>query len=137
MRYATILMISAIFVLIVLPTANAKPITTPPNMLEEKTEDILLQDVQSDDIELKGSSVYTLGELHSQKAVIPLMKVLKSDNDERARLSAALSLYKIGDERGIYAIKKAIQFDESERVQRICRILYTAHLNPSLEQLSQ
>lgn len=134
MKYATILMLSALFVLIVLPTANAKTISAPASMIEEKTEDILLQEVQSDDIELKSESVFSLGELHSQKAVIPLLSVLKSDNDERVRLSAALALYKIGDERGIYAIKKAIRFDESERVQRICRILYAAYLAPSMEQ---
>ena len=133
MKRATILMISAFFVLIVITNAEAK--NTAAAKIDEKVEDVLLQDIQSDDIELKASSVISLGNLQSQKAVIPLLKVLKSDDDERARLSAALSLYKIGDPRGIYAIKKAIQFDESERVQRLCRILYAVTLNPELEQM--
>jgi len=41
-----------------------------------------------------------------------------------ARIMAALSLYKIGNERGIFAIKQAIQFDADEQVKKMCSILY-------------
>jgi hypothetical protein len=37
---------------------------------------------------------------------------------------AALSLFKIGDSRGIYAIKKSAESDESETVKKMCTIFY-------------
>jgi hypothetical protein len=129
MKKVMMLLVSAVFILLTVSTVHAKNNPAALNLLENKSEDILLQEVSSGDIELKASSVLSLGELQSQKAVIPLLKILKSDNDERARLSAALSLYKIGDSRGIYAIKKAIRFDESKRVQRLCSILYAVYEN--------
>ena len=66
--------------------------------------------------------------LKSDEAVIPLMKILKNDENEEARIMAALSLLKIKDSRGIFAIKQAIQFDESERVRKMCSIFYQDYL---------
>ena len=58
---------------------------------------------------LRMSSAYFLGEFKCDEAVIPLMKILKSDDNEESRIMSALSLLKIGDSRGIFAIKQAIQ----------------------------
>jgi hypothetical protein len=44
------------------------------------------------------------------------------------RIIAALSLYKIGDSRGIFAIRQAIKFDESKRVSKLCDKFYRAYL---------
>ena len=70
-----------------------------------------------------------LGELRCKGALIPLLKVLHNGKCEEVRILAALSLYKINDARGIFAIKQAAIYDESERVKRICGIFYNAHLN--------
>ena len=59
--------------------------------------------------------------------LIPL-DILHNNQSEELRILAALSLYKIGDSRGIYAIKQAIKFDESERVSRLCETFYKAYL---------
>jgi HEAT repeats len=83
-----------------------------------------LNGVKSDNLGLRASSAYYLGERKSEKAVIPLMEVLRSDTSSAARIMAALSLYKIGNERGIFAIKQAIQFDADEQVKKMCSILY-------------
>ena len=56
------------------------------------------------------------------------MKILKNSVEEELRIGAALSLLKIGDARGIYAIKRAIQFDESKRVRDICSKFYNNYL---------
>jgi hypothetical protein len=56
------------------------------------------------------------------------MKLLHNSSSEELRILAALSLYKIGDSRGIYAIKQSIKFDESKRVQRMCEIFYKAYI---------
>ena len=73
---------------------------------------------------LKSSAAQILGDIKSQKAVIPLMKILKSSDDDNLRIIAALSLYKIQNPMGMFAVRQAIRFDESDRVRKICRNLY-------------
>ena len=69
-----------------------------------------------------------LGELKISQAVIPLMKILKDPNNEELKIAAALALYKIEDGRGIYAIKKSIQFEQNERVRKICDLFYRSFI---------
>ncbi len=83
--------------------------------------------VKSDNSGLRASSAYYLGEMKSEKAVIPLMEILRSDTSASVRIMAALSLYKIGDERGVHAIKQAVQFDSDEQVKKMCGILTQMH----------
>lgn len=88
----------------------------------------LMNGINSGNQGLRMSSAFLLGEFKSDEAVIPLMKILKSDENEESRIMSALSLLKIGDSRGIFAIKQAIQFDESERVRKMCSIFYQDYL---------
>lgn len=89
----------------------------------------LLNGVNSGNQGLRMSSTYFLGEMKSDEAVIPLMRILKSDENEEERIMAALSLSKIGDSRGIFAIKQAITFDNSEWVKKLCSIFYQGYLS--------
>ena len=68
--------------------------------------------------------------MKADEAVIPLMKILKSDDNEESRIMAALSLIKIGDLRGIYAVKQAIKYDQSERVNKLCLNFYRDYMSP-------
>jgi len=89
----------------------------------------LINGVNSGNQGLRMSSTYFLGEMKSDEAVIPLMGILKSNENEEERIMAALSLSKIGDSRGIFAIKQAITFDNSERVKKLCSIFYQGYLS--------
>lgn len=77
----------------------------------------LLKGVASTNDGLRRSSIYQLGELEAQDAVIPLMRVLRSCTDVRCRVAAAWALCKIGDDRGVYAVKQAVRFDDNPKVQ--------------------
>lgn len=88
----------------------------------------LISGLKSENSGLVSSSAFYLGELKSQEAVISLMKLLKNSDEEELRIAAALALLKINDARGIYAIKKAIEFDESNRVRSICNKFYNDYL---------
>jgi hypothetical protein len=88
----------------------------------------LHQGLSSDNLGLKAGCTYMVGELCCQRSVICLMKLLHNSSSEELRILAALSLYKIRDSRGIYAIKQSIKFDESQRVQRMCEIFYKAYI---------
>lgn len=88
----------------------------------------LQQGLISDNLGLQAGCTYMVGELGCQRSVICLMKLLHNSSSEELRILAALSLYKIGDSRGIYAIKQTIKFDESKRVRRMCEIFYKAYI---------
>ena len=88
----------------------------------------LIQGINSDNLGLKAGCIYMIGELCCDRGVIPLLDILHTNPSEEMRILAALSLYKINDSRGIYAIKQAIRFDESERVSRLCEKFYRAYL---------
>ena len=103
--------------------------TAIPNSSEmEACFETLQQGLTSDNLGVQAGCAYMVGELCCHRGVVCLLKLLRSSPSEELRILAALSLYKIGDSRGIYAIKQAIRFDESERVSRLCEKFYRAYL---------
>lgn len=88
----------------------------------------LQQGLNSDNLGVQAGCAYMVGEVGCQRSVICLMKLLRNSPSEELRILAALSLYKIKDSRGIYAIKQAIRFDESDRVSRMCEKFYKSYL---------
>jgi HEAT repeat protein len=93
----------------------------------------LLQGLKSDNLGLQSGCTYMLGEICCGKSVIALMDVLHNHPSEEVRILAALSLYKIRDSRGIFAIRQEMKFDESERVRRMCEKFYKVYLNEQNE----
>lgn len=96
----------------------------PTELIEEN----YLVGISSTNQGLKVSSAYFLGEMKSSKAVIPLMKILREDKSESARLASALALVKIGDARGIFIVKRTIDFNDHEKVRKLAKHLYSAYL---------
>lgn len=88
----------------------------------------LLVGVKSDNYGLRTSSAFLLGEFQADESVIELLGMLHKEESDDARIMAALSLLKIEDARGIYAIKQAVKFDKSERVRKICEKFYNHFL---------
>lgn len=95
---------------------------------DDVIEKNLVKGIETDNLGLKVSASYYLGERGSEKAVLPLMNILHTDKSIEARIMAALSLFKIGNEKGMYAVKRAIKFDESQQVRRMCEIFYTMYM---------
>ncbi len=89
----------------------------------------LLKGATSDNAGLRRSSIYLLGELEAQDAVIPMMRVLRSCTDERCRVAAAWALCKVGDARGTYAVKQAVRFDDSPKVKLHCAWYYNLYVS--------
>jgi HEAT repeats len=96
--------------------------------LKKEVVQNLLIGLQSKNFGLRTSSAYILGEIRAEEAVLPLMKMLRTEKSEEARIVAALALYKIKETRGIFAIKQAVRFDDSERVQKNCSNFYNQYL---------
>jgi HEAT repeat protein len=73
---------------------------------------------------LTSSCTYFLGELKSDKAVIPLMAILHDSDNQKLRQAAVLALYKINSDKGLYAIKQAMELDDNAQTRKISKILY-------------
>ena len=82
----------------------------------------------SDNDGLKVSCAFNLGEMKSQKAVIPLIAMLREGKTDEERIIAALSLIKIGDKQGVYMVSRAAKFNDSGRVRYICEKFYNGYL---------
>lgn len=112
------------FLTILITSVIAGSKVIPPDLIEEN----YLVGISSTNQGLKVSSAYFLGEIKSSKAVIPLMKILREDKSESARLAAALALAKIGDARGIFMVKRTVDFNDHEKVRKLAKHLYSAYL---------
>ena len=70
---------------------------------------------------------YLVGVKSDNSGLRALMEILRTDTSASTRIMAALSLYKIGDARGLHAIKQAIRFDSDEQVKKMCGLLTQMH----------
>jgi hypothetical protein len=115
----------AILILLVTLTGNAfaSNLTKRDSAIMRGEQNLLIA-INTNNYGLKSSAAQILGDIKSEKAVIPLMKILKSSDDEKLRIVAALSLYKIQSAIGMFAVRQAIRFDESARVRKMCLNLY-------------
>jgi len=104
----------------------AKPKTAVK--VSQNTIESLMNGLSSENLGLKSSSAYMIGELQLSEAVIPLMRILHQDENAEIRIAAALALYKIGSPIAIHAVKQAIRFDDSERVSKLCTSFYSEYL---------
>ena len=100
-----------------------------PSYDKNQAEMNLLVGLASDNLGLRESSAFMLGEIGSQKAVVPLMAMLH-DGVESSRVVAALALTRIGEARGVYAVKQAAKFDSSPRVQKLAAWYYNQYAVP-------
>jgi hypothetical protein len=120
-----------ILLLIFIAAINSPDVSARPKVKAKITSNTvasLMEGLNSENIGLKSSSAYMIGELQLSKAVIPLMKVLHQDENEEMRIAAALALYKIGSPIAINAVKQSIKFDDSERVSKLCASFYSEYL---------
>ncbi len=126
-----VLFVSVLLLVFIKPALFAQSGVSPNKEsfeVEQGTVESLIKGLSSDHAGLKSSCAYLLGDLKITQAIIPLMRVLRNDESEEVRISAALALYKIGTPMSINAVKQAIRFDESERVSKLASNFYSVYL---------
>lgn len=119
-------MTKLVLVVLAIVTIVANTSNAEGDEIKNSAIESLIMGINSDNFGLRTSAAYMLGELKCEKGVFPLMRMLKSEDREDARIVAALALWKIGNSKGIFAIKQAIKFDDSERVRKLCAAFYRA-----------
>ncbi len=58
------------------------------------------------------------------KSLIPLLRMLDNGKTESERMTAALTLYSLDNSIGIYRLRGAARFDQSEKVRSVSKNLY-------------
>ena len=112
MKKVAVVLLTLVFTATAFAGVNSKDV--------KKVEDNLLVGLNSDNLGLKTSSAYFLGEYGTSHSVNALMSVLKNGQTEEERISAAVALMKINTEQAKFAVKQRAKFDDSERVRRLC-----------------
>ena len=97
-----------------------------------RAETNLLVGIASDNAGLRLSAASIVAEVGTDRSVIPLIRMLHNGT-ESERLVAALALSRIGNERGVWAVRRAAQFDPSEKVQRHAAWYYMEYAAPKPE----
>ena len=100
--------------------------------ISQNTIESLMIGLNSENLGLRSSCVYMIGELRLSQAEIPLLRMLREDENEELRIAAALALYKICSPIAIHAVKQSIRFDESQRVSKHCADFYGEYLKNKL-----
>ena len=77
---------------------------------------------------IEDDCAYFLGEMKSDKAVLPLMKIFKETNSEGTKLLVAWSLLKIGNSYGINLVKQEFEKGNSESINSMLEWLYNDYL---------
>ncbi len=108
--------------------ALAGEFALPSYANRELVEANLFVGLASDNPGLQRGSALMLGKIESESGVIPLMAILHENAREDSRVAAAWALCKIGDARGVYAVKRAVQFDPSEKVRAVCAWYYDTYV---------
>ena len=119
--------ISIVFLAVILPKmafAQLPAKLTESSEMYIKTENNYLAGLESGVPGLKVSAAYFLGEMKSEKALFPLMKMFREANNYGARLVAAWALLKIGDKRGVFLVKRYIQLGNCDDIRCMLQQMY-------------
>ena len=95
----------------------------------DQIEANMLVGINSDNTGLQTSCAYFLGEMKSDRAMIPLLKLVTNGETEESRIIAALSLYKIESKIGMYRLKGLSQTDESKLARKVFDRLYKIYVS--------
>ncbi len=123
--------ISLFLVIVLFPmivSAAESPKAKKQNSFNNTIKSLMLG-LSSDNFGLKTSSAYMIGELKIESAVIPLMRMLRNEESDEAKIVAALALYKLGTPMSIHALFQAARFEESKRVRKMCSGFYLDYVS--------
>lgn len=107
---------------------------TSPRVTKDVIEKCYLDGITSDNEGVRASAATFLGYLKSDKAVLPLMKMMRDEKNEDSRILAALALIRIGDSQGVYMVGRTALYNSSDRVKRIAEKFYNQFTYGTVEE---
>jgi len=125
-------LIIVFFAIIAVQTLSAQA-TGFPEEKKSAIVDNLTMAIVSENTGLHTSGVLVLSDLINEsylknsdasETMIPLLKLLKNGKTDEERIAAAVALYQLGNEIGIYQLRGIAIFDDNEKVATVCKNLY-------------
>ena len=86
---------------------------------EESYNLYLIKSLDDENIGIRTSAAILLGERKVKEAIEPLVKMLKNEKHYSARIIAAVSLYKIGDDKILPILEKRAKKDKNRTVRHV------------------
>jgi hypothetical protein len=121
-------LVVVLLVALAAPAAASDRIQVIPRVTKDLILTNLMQGLCAQNKGLRESAAFMLGEEKAITAVVPLMKMLRDCDEESSRIVAALSLARIGEPRGTYAVRQAARFDKSQKVRTLCAWFYNQYV---------
>lgn len=90
----------------------------------EKAAKNLIIGINSDNAGLSRSSIYYAGKDKVAQAVDALVEKMWKEKNPNTRILIALSLYQIGDYKGLEAVKEQAVNDSDERVKKMSALIF-------------
>ena len=105
--------------------------------LNERQTQSLIMGIKSSNEGLCQSSIYFAGKYKVEQSVDVLIEILNDNSrDVYTRILTALSLERIGDERGILSIKSLAEGEKEVKLKFICDIIYNEYYKFTTFQLT-
>lgn len=79
----------------------------------------LLNSLDDENVGRRASAAMLLGDNGVDEAIVPLMKMLKTEKDFRVRIIAAVSLYKVGDPSIVPQLKEVFKKEKNKTVKHV------------------
>ncbi len=93
------------------------------NKINENTYRTLYNAVKSENVGLKKSGIYQAGFYRVEVLVDELIKILRTEKREDIKILAALSLYKIGNTKGMEAVQEFAIENKPNKFNNMCKAL--------------
>ncbi len=96
--------------------------------ISKVAEQNFLNGLKSENTGLRKSCIYFAGKYKISGAVLPLMAQLRKEKDIETKILIALSLYELGDARGMYLVKVVSDNDDNLKVRKRCTAIYDKYV---------
>ncbi len=127
LTFHNLLAIVVASVLLFAAAVASQPVVSSSQSVDwKKAEANYILCLTSDNLGVKQSAATFIGEYQLKGAVESLVEILKTDKTERVRMSAALALVNLNDNRARNAVEEAALYDGSDKVAKFCESLLNA-----------
>jgi hypothetical protein len=122
-----------LFALLFTTVLNAQKTITKSELKQKRMIGNLVNGINSDNEGLKRSAIYYAGKYKVDEAVDALVEQLENETSTENKYLISLSLYLIGDDKGIEAVKRVAAFDNDPRAKRLAAAVYYEYLTDESE----
>ena len=123
------MLVAVTFIALLFTTVlNAQKTITKTELKQKRMIGNLVNGINSDNEGLKRSAIYYAGKYKVEESVDALVDQLEMETSTENKYLISLSLYLIGDDKGIEAVKKVAAFDNAPRAKRLAAAVYYEYL---------